>query len=114
MTWDSIREDRPGATGLQEEVIGRQPGEGDGQERGPEAAVPGGDADGDEEGEEGEAIAQEGVEGESDGRRQGDRERCDAISQGRCQRDLPHIIAIGDTPIDRDGLGSDPHGEGEV
>ena len=61
-----IREDRPRATGLQEEVIGGQPGEGDGQERGSEAAVPGGDADGDDEGEEGEPIAQEGVEGKSE------------------------------------------------
>ena len=102
-----IREDRPWATGLQEEVIGRQPGEGDGQERGSEAAVPGGDADGDDEGEEGEPIAQEGVEGESDGRRQGDRDRCDAIAQGGSQGGIGHLIAVREVPVGLDGLGTD-------
>ena len=108
-----IREDRPRATGSQEEVIGGQPGEGDGQERGSEAAVPGGDADGDDEGEEGEAIAQEGVEGESDGRRQGDRDRCDAIAQGGSQGGIGHLIAVRDVPVGLDGLGTD-HRRGGV
>ena len=105
-------EDREGATTLQEEVIDRPPGEDEGHERGPEAAVPGGEDDGNEEGEERETIAQEWVEGESDRGRQGDGEQSEAISQERCQRDLRHIIALDDAPIDRDGLGSDPHGEG--
>ncbi len=102
-----VPEDRPWATGLQEEVIDRQPGEDDGQERGFEAAVPGGDADGDEEGEKREATAQEGVEGELDRRRQGDRDRCDAVAQARWQRGLGHLIAVRDVPVCLDGLGAD-------
>src|SRR5262249_13735763 len=60
---------------------------------------PGRQADGDKEGDEWEAIAEEAVEGELERRRQGDQDRCNTVAQGRCRRGLRHRITVCHVPV---------------
>ena len=81
-----VAEDRHRTPRFQEEAIEDQPGEADGQGGGAEAAVPGGEDDGDEEGDEGEAVANQRVEGDTGRRRQGDHGHCQEVTSGRVRR----------------------------
>ena len=53
-------EERQGSGWLEEQLIGREPGEDESQQRRPEASIPCREVDGEEEGDEGKAVPRRG------------------------------------------------------